>query len=368
MKIAVVYATAGAGHKKAAQVICEYIRRQNDGTYVELADIVDRSSWLFRFIYLRFYDFMVNHCQWLWSLLFFGSSCRVGSPIYSRLITAIHYYNTRKFARYLIATQPDVIVSTHFLSSDLVAFLKRNGAIGSRLITVVTDFGVHPFWISEGTDLYCVASDVTKDILLAKGVSSGAIMVTGIPTDPVFSHSHDRQKISAKLGIDPGKKVVLVVTGSFGIGPIEEITRILHNDYQVIAVCARNERLYRRLKARGYSNTIVLGFVDFVADLMAVSDVIITKPGGLTISELLCMDLIPLFIAAIPGQESMNAQVLNHAGIGSTITGLNEIKLQVDRCIQEAQSISAAIRTFKQLNAVSRIYDIIRTGRTSTAH
>ena len=111
---------------------------------------------------------------------------------------------------------------------------------------------------------------------------------------------------------------MLVVTGSFGIGPIEEIVQLLCNDYEVLAVCARNKRLFGRLKARAYPHTHVFGFVENIDELMTVSDVIITKPGGLTISESLCMDLIPLFIAAIPGQESMNVEVLQNAGIGSS--------------------------------------------------
>jgi processive 1,2-diacylglycerol beta-glucosyltransferase len=368
MKIIVVYATAGAGHKKAAQVIAGYIRQQNDGSHVELVDIVDRSSWLFRILYLRGYDFLVNHAQWLWSFLFSLTGRGAGSMFTSRVTTSVHYYNTRTFVRYLTAAQPDVVVSTHFLSSDIVSFLKKKGDLRSRLITVITDFGVHPYWIAAGTDTYCVASEITRKILAGEGVPEGVISVTGIPTDPRFSRSHDRQQICARLGLDSARKIVLVVTGSFGIGPIEEIAAALHDDYEVLAVCARNKRLYERLKSAEYPHTHIYGFIDFIDDLMAVADVIITKPGGLTISELLCMDLIPLFISAIPGQESVNADVLQNAGIGSTVTALTDIKSRVERCIREAPSIKAAIRTFKQPNAVSRIYEIIRTGSSGTAH
>ena len=83
--------------------------------------------------------------------------------------------------------QPDVVVSTHFLSSDIVSFLKRRRHLRSRLITVITDFGVHPFWLSPATDCYCVASEATRDILKAAGVPSEIIRVTGIPVDPKFT-------------------------------------------------------------------------------------------------------------------------------------------------------------------------------------
>jgi len=155
------------------------------------------------------------------------------------------------------------------------------------------------------------------------------------------------------------RPVVLVVTGSFGIGPIEEIVKQLHEDYTVLAVCARNRRLYSRLTARGYPNTKVFGFVDFIDDLMAVSSVIVTKPGGLTISELLSMDLIPVFISAIPGQETSNVAILESAGIGIFLSDLRLIKQRIAACLRDAEHIKASIKRFKQTNSASRIYDIV---------
>jgi processive 1,2-diacylglycerol beta-glucosyltransferase len=206
-----------------------------------------------------------------------------------------------------------------------------------------------------------VASDATKVILANQGVTPRNIAVTGIPTDTKFSQAHDRQRISDKLGIDTRRKAVLIVTGSFGIGPIEELAAALHRDYEVLAVCARNKKLYDDLSAHAYPNTYVFGFVDFIDELMAVSDVIITKPGGLTISELLCMDLMPIFISAIPGQETGNIECLRNAGIGRELAGLKNAGKQVAECILDAQKIKDAIRRFKQTNAVSKIYDSIRT-------
>ncbi|MFA6383851.1 MAG: hypothetical protein WCY10_00610 [Candidatus Omnitrophota bacterium] len=367
MKIVVVYATAGAGHKKAAQAIEVYLRSREPGAEIALVDVVDRSSWIFRLIYLWGYDFLINHCQWMWALVFYASSRTSMRAFFNRITTGIHYYNTRPFTAYLTGMQPDVVVSTHFLSSDIVSFLKQRGSLRARLITVITDFGVHPFWLSPSTDYYCVASEATRQILLAGGVPDVKIRVTGIPVDPKFLRIHDRQDICRRLGIDTSRPVVLVVTGSFGIGPIEEIARRLSNDYEILAVCARNKRLYERLAACGYPHTHIFGFVDYIDDLMAVADVIVTKPGGLTISELLSMDLIPLFVAAIPGQESVNVGILRRAGIGSRVDDLRGIGQQMARCVQDASRLKGSIRAFKQTNAVSGIYDVIRTGSSGSA-
>ncbi|MFA5099526.1 MAG: glycosyltransferase [Candidatus Omnitrophota bacterium] len=367
MKIVVVYATAGAGHKKAAQAIEAYLRVREPGADIALVDVISQASSIFRFFYLWGYDFLINHCQWLWAAVFYASSRPAFRALFNTLTSGIQYYNTRSFASYLVDMQPDVVVSTHFLSSDIVSFLKGRGQVRARLITIITDFGVHPLWLAPYTDFYCVASDATRDILTGDGVPAAKIRVTGIPIDTKFTRLHDRKKIQERLGIDAQRPAVLVVTGSFGIGPIEEIVQKLCNEYVLLAVCARNKHLYDRLQDRAYPHTHVFGFVDNIDDLMAAADVIITKPGGLTISELLYMDLIPLFIAPIPGQESMNVEILHQAGIGSSIAGLRGIGPQVAQCIKDAPRIKESIRTFKQTNAVSGIYDVIRTDSSGAA-
>jgi processive 1,2-diacylglycerol beta-glucosyltransferase len=119
---------------------------------------------------------------------------------------------------------------------------------------------------------------------------------------------------------------VLLITGSFGIGPLERIAESLSPAVQVVVVCARNQRLYRRLTARGLANVKVFGFVDFVEDLMAAADLIITKPGGLTVSETLSMELPPLFISAIYGQETENARFIAGERAGMVVPRISGIR------------------------------------------
>ncbi|HQJ16346.1 MAG TPA: hypothetical protein PLJ26_07665, partial [Candidatus Omnitrophota bacterium] len=180
MKIIVVYATAGAGHKKAAEVIAGHIRVSSDGP-VACLDIIDRSSWLFRLMYCRGYDFLVNHCRWLWSALFVVTDRAAAAAFFQRARSFLHYLNTRQFCRYLAGINPDVVISTHFLSSDIVSYLKSRRMLSCRLITVITDFGVHPFWINPDTDAYCCASEITRLSLITRGVSARKAFVTGIP-------------------------------------------------------------------------------------------------------------------------------------------------------------------------------------------
>jgi processive 1,2-diacylglycerol beta-glucosyltransferase len=226
----------------------------------------------------------------------------------------------------LIRENPDFVISTHFLPSQLVSDLKKDGRIRSKLFTVITDFGVHPFWVSANTDIYIVASELTKEQLILKKIAPEKIMVLGIPIDAKFRVGFERSVLFKRLNLEEGKFTVLIVTGSFGIGPIDEIVDSLHSQMQLLVVCARNKGLFARLNRKKYPGVKVYGFVNNIEELMAVSDAIITKPGGLSLSETLAMELPPIFISPIPGQETENAKIMNSYGIGESAQDPAEIK------------------------------------------
>lgn len=328
--IILVYASAGAGHRKAAEAIYDYYRRSGRTADIRLIDVLDRTNFLVANLYAHGYLFLINHAIWLWRFIFWLTSVRTLGAVINRLNSLFNRINTLEFNRYLIKEQPEIIISTHFLSSEIAAYLKRTRKIKSQVITVITDFGVHPFWLSEGTDLYIAATSYTKETLINNGIEERRIRVYGIPVDYRFTRQYSQREARGKLGIGENRFTVLITTGSFGIGPVEKIVNALHKDVQLIVVCAKNKALYRRLNRRGYSDVKVFGFIDNIEEAMAASDIAIIKPGGLTISEILCMELIPLFICPIPGQETENIKILERYGIGrriKNISGIREIVL-----------------------------------------
>jgi len=141
-----------------------------------------------------------------------------------------------------------------------------------------------------------------------------------------FCQKYEKNTLCKKFDIEPNKFTILISTGSSGIGRIEEIVDSLYKEAQILVVCAQNKILYARLKKKNYPKVRVFGFVDNIQELMAVSDMIITKPGGLTIAESLAMGLLPIFIAAIPGQETENAKILAKKSIGVNIKDVASIK------------------------------------------
>ena len=179
MKVVIAYASAGAGHLKAAQAIHNCLKQKSPQTQIHLVDILDKATPVFKYSYVWIYTFMVKHAFFLWGLLFAISEKGPLKWIARKSSTISHYLNTKYFCRFLIEEDPDLIISTHFAPPELAAHLKDKGKIRARLVTVITDFGVHPFWVSRGTDLYIGASEYTKARLIEQGVAEDKIKKIG---------------------------------------------------------------------------------------------------------------------------------------------------------------------------------------------
>ena len=370
MKIIITYASAGAGHFKAAEAIYYYFKEQHKEIEVEIIDVVQKTNALFRLVYTFGYSLLINHALFLWRLAFLLTYARLLRKGTRVAASFIHRLNSKALSRFLKQENPDFIISTHFFPSEIAAHLKKNRKIRSRVISVITDFGVHPFWVSEGTDSYVVASEYTKKILMLEGIDETRIRLLGIPIDPKFLHRRQRGDLCKKISIEQGRFTVLIVSGSFGIGPVEEIVDLLYKEVQILVVCARNKNLFARLKNKNYPQVLVYGFVENMQDLMAASDVIITKPGGMSISELLVMELVPIFISAIPGQETENIKAMEEYGIGVTARNAGEIRSIVLDYLgnpDKLNSIREKIKEIKRPYAVQELgnavcADSIRAG------
>jgi processive 1,2-diacylglycerol beta-glucosyltransferase len=353
MKVIITYASAGAGHSKAAEAVYNCFRQKYPHVTACTVDILAQESRFFRFCYNRGYSFMVKYAPFLWRFGFWLCAWRPLRFFTRAIAMALNRFNSRRFARLLIKENPDCVISTHFLTSEIAAGLKLQGRIASRVVTVITDFGVHPFWLSAGTDMYIAASDATQQALRAEGVAQARIRVLGIPVDEKFLAVPDKPGLCKKFGIKENTFTVLVATGSFGIGPIDRIVADLHPEAQVLVVCAKNKKLYQALQKAAYPQVRVFGFVDNIQELMAVSDVIITKPGGLSTVESLAMNLLPVFIAPIPGQETENIRFLADQGVGIYAPDAQEI-LRIVRDLRDHPKELKAAK--ERVNRMSKPY------------
>lgn len=365
MKIFIVHVSAGAGHFKAAEAVYRHLKLKAEDLDLRLIDVLEDVHPLFKKIYTFGYTFLVRYASWFWRFLFYSTSIKFLEGKTKFLHDRLNRQVVKSFTATLIKENPDFIISTHFLPSSISANLRDQGKITSQVISIITDFGVHPFWVTKGTDLYIVATEFTKQQLAQKGVGLNAIKVLGIPVDDKFLKLHEKALLCKKLGIKEGLFTVLIVTGSFGIGPIEKIVDALCDEAQILVVCARNKNLLKKLKGKDYPAVKIFGFIDNIDELMAVSDVIITKPGGLTISEILTMELAPIFIAAIPGQETENAAILEKYGIGLNIETVDKIKetiLDYKHHPEKLIEIKNQIRSLKKTDTIEELYHVICAG------
>lgn len=365
MKIIVTYASAGKGHFRAAEAIYDYIRENRPDIDIKLIDILEKTNALFKSSYIFGYSLLIKQLPLLWQWGFWLTNLR---PL--RLFTGLIAYtfnrlNSEKFVEFLIQENPDFIISTHFFPSEICATVKKAKKIKSKLVTIITDFIVHPFWISKVIDIYIVASEFTKKQLLLEGIKENSIREFGIPIHSKFLKQYDRAKICKKFGLDENRFTILIMTGSFGLGPLGEIVRALYSEVQILVICGINKKLYTRLKNRNLSYVKVFGFVDNMQELMAVTDIIITKPGGVTISEILNMELVPLFISPIPGQETGNVEVLKKYGIGLSPKNIQDIKnmvLDFRDHLDKLECVKVNIKKIKKSDCLSKIYDVICQG------
>jgi processive 1,2-diacylglycerol beta-glucosyltransferase len=188
------------------------------------------------------------------------------------------------------------------------------------LFGVVTDFAVHALWIVKHVDCYYVATEEARRQLLRKGLPDGRIRVTGIPVDPVFSTSELPRTARRKLGLDRDLPTVLLLSGGFGVGPTVELmksVRELKSPFQLLVVAGANEKMRKEASAAANSLPVpckVYGFVNNMHELVDAADVVVSKPGGLTASEVTAKGRPLIVIDPIPGQEQRNCEILLESG------------------------------------------------------
>lgn len=349
MKILIIHAAAGAGHRKAAEALYDYLEQGDfDNITVTKIDALDYTNALFKKAYPAVYLFLVSYLPFVWGIFFQLLNFAPLVPVIGLIRHGFNYIAGRSLIKYVLEENPDVIICEHFFSAELISYLKRKGAFGGLVVCGVTDFGVHQFWINKGTDYYFVASEITKDELKEKGVSAEKIIVSGIPIGDQFSKDLNKENLRDEAGLDKKRFTVLVVSGGFGVGPISEIVNCLdkiNKDLQVIVICGHNKGLYNSLSSGTYSKVVkVFGYVHNMHEIMAMADVIISKSGGLTVSESLAMELPMIIMKPIPGQETRNAEIIERYEIAKRLLNVNHLTGHIELLLDNDQQLLAVMK------------------------
>lgn len=341
-KTLILYAPCGAGHKKAAEALAGYFSEQ-PGITVEVKDILDFAPAWYRFIYRDGYYFLIRKSPKLWSLLYQGTEAGYREYLITWILRMIEDNFFKPFYLYLKTSQPADVITTHFLPVSLLKDKKRD----YRFSVVVTDYYPHSLWVSNKVDNYFVASDYVKQILRQKGVPQERIINTGIPIKPIIKIPDSKTENRLKMQLSGKLFTALILSGAGGVGDLASIIRGLEKfaeKMQVIVSTGLNKELQstlEKLAAKASLKIHVVGFTDRIYEYYAASDVAITKPGGLTVTECLAFGLPLLMINAIPGQEEENAKFVTNNKAGLLVPDIRRLPDIIGNWLQDPVQLNA---------------------------
>jgi processive 1,2-diacylglycerol beta-glucosyltransferase len=322
-RILILHAAVGSGHKSAAQALAEAFAR-NPERVVRVEDALEYGNPLFREAYIRSYLELSDKAPLLWKLFYE----RIDTDDLDLAITAnrLRGLAERPLVSRLDALvrtfAPSAIVCTHPLPVEVLEHLKLQGKLRAPIYCVITDFVAHSAWMNSAVDRYFLASEMTRQELIARGVPPSILHVSGIPVKPEIAEPKPLDEMRARHNLPADAPVITLFGG--GIDPRRVrmmVARLLDSQATgvLIVVAGRSAALGKTLADLSDGRRMrlrKLGFIPYVDDLVAASDLVITKSGGLIVSEVLARGTPMIIVDPIPGQEEWNADFVAGAGAG----------------------------------------------------
>jgi len=364
VRVLIFSTTFGAGHIKAAEALIAGIRNLAPSTDIVHEDAMKLINKVLNSLLRTSYIRVIKRAPNLWGK-FYNS---VRAKTYDSLFQPVNYLGQKQLLTYVMDLQPDVIVSTYPTVSGALASLRVKGELSIPLVSVVTDYTVHGQWIHPGIDLNIVGCDKVYHGLVEWGIEPKRIQVSGIPVNPYFEYRLDKEEVLKKLGLHTDYLTFLIMGGAYGVlGKAQSMAKdLLHlkAPVQAIIVCGKDKKLYHSLDqiVEEARNPVVrFGFVDNIDELMTAADMIITKAGGLTVSEALSKHLPMIIFKPIPGQEEDNAVYIQEVGAGRIVHTYDEFMAVINELVQNPQIIR------EMCKAAGRVYQARSAERAAEA-
>jgi len=319
-RILLLSVSAGAGHVRAGEALRQTAEREFGDVEALHLDVMDYASAAFRKLYADAYIKLVNKLPRVWGMLYEFTSATPADATMNKVRRSIERLNTRALRKRIDAFAPDAIVCTHFLPAEILMHEIRRDRLDVPVWVQVTDFDLHRMWVIPHMTGFFAANDEIGYRMQRAGLGDAHVHVTGIPIVPAFADTHDRDACCRALGLDPAKRTILLMGGGAGVGHLDDIAQnLLQNggDFQLIVLAGKNAAALKTLQtmAQRYPTRLFpLGYTTEVEKLMACADLAISKPGGLTTSECLAMQVPMIVHSPIPGQEERNADYLMEQG------------------------------------------------------
>jgi processive 1,2-diacylglycerol beta-glucosyltransferase len=368
-KILFLSVSAGAGHMRAAEALRLTAAASLPNVETLHLDAMDYVPSAFRKLYTDFYITLVNSYPTLWGMLYQRSSEADPDGPMQKLRRAVERLGTGDLRKAIDAFAPDAIVCTHFLPAEMLMHEIRRERMTVPVWVQVTDFDLHGMWVIPHMTGFFAASDEIAFRMRANRIEAQRVHTTGIPVMPEFTQPQDRQACAERFGLDPTRPTIMLMGGGAGVGKLDEVAARLmqlEHDFQLIVLAGRNEAALARLKIQAVEQPgrlFPFGFTNEVALLMACSDLVITKPGGLTTSECLAMGVPMVVYAPIPGQEERNADYVLEQGAALKAVDLISLEYRVRQLLAEPERLTRmreCARRLGQPQAARRVLDIVQ--------
>jgi processive 1,2-diacylglycerol beta-glucosyltransferase len=321
-EILILHCPAGGGHKAAAMAIAE--RAEAQGIGARVVDALSFAPPWFARLYVDTHLRSSAYIPRLYGSAYFASNRR--DAVSGDLRQRFDHWIGKPLLREVLASDPLAVVSTHFFPMLNLAGVRRRGELAVPLVEVVTDYAAHAVWAEPGLDAYCAPAGRACDDLVRHGISPDRVYATGIPVRSAFA---DAPPIAPAPKASPRR--VLLTSGGFGVGPVAHVIRSFAGcpNVSLTVVCGQNPHLVERVRhltERYGIDARVIGFEREMPARVAEADLVVTKPGGLTVTECLAAGRPLVLVGAVPGQETLNQAwvVEQGAGIATTPDAVGE--------------------------------------------
>ena len=365
-KLVILSASSGSGHTRAGEALEAAAKDMPGIASVRHIDVLEYGSALLGELYADLYKQMVSKTPTLWGW-WYDKSDTPWKGEYFRV--AMERSQLKPLMECLKAEAPDITICTHFLASDIVSYMLQHEQLSTRHAVVVTDLHVHALWLCHQFERYFVSTDESSYYLRQIGFPDDRISVTGIPIHPVFSQPMDREALRKMHAVDPSLPVVLLSAGTFGMeSSIVAVRALMHMEVpaQIVALCGKNDELLAEVvhateTAPAHLKFRALPYATDMHEWMAISDLMIGKPGGLTLSEAMASALPMILLNPIPGQEEINAASILEQGVAVSPTDVVTLPYKVDLLLREPQRLAGMRDRMKQLAQPRAAYTILET-------
>jgi len=365
------YLKTGGGHLAPAKAVSEKLKSKNKKSLdIILIDGLSESPLLTRKIIEDGYRTAVNKAVWTFELLYAIHKIRVVAVLTSYIVSKLIKPGIRKK---ILLEQPDKIVLFHFFLVRPVFEIIREHNLNIPVLTVVTDpFTAHPIWFLQKHQNYIVFSEILMEKILKQGIDERSIKVFPFVLDKKYSKRPKADKVRAirsELGFRTDSKIILIMGGGEGIPKGKRILRnILKNniDAEIAIVCGRNNKMQdhiTRLKNRHQlDNVKIYGYIDFVYNLICISDVVISKCGASTFMEILLLGKVQIINNFIWEQEKGNVEFVCNGELGILEKNAERIPTVINRLFSDAEYYNTHISNINRAsisNGVGMVSDYI---------